>query len=393
MKIRDKQTRYADRILILVALLIIIAMVGSSCIQGLRTVGWSGGGVSGDTLYVGSEEGRLVSVNMTDDSRRWSETLQGPATSGGLFGCSSLTGGCGTGGTNVAIYGTPVIDGELVYIAGYNGKVYAYTKDGLGIRWIYPRDGYLFPIVGGVIVAEDEVFVGDSEGIIYALDAETGDFIWAFATEIEESDRDKIWSIPAVSNGTLYIGSFNKKIYAVNTDDGTKKWEYLTEGSVIAQPLIVNGTIYVGSLDRNFYALDAESGNLKWQFAGDNWFWGKAVILDGKIYAGNLDGKVYVLDPANGNLIGEYDLEGPLAASPVIHEEKIIFATSEGSIYSIDTVSGEKRLLATLEEIKINGPLAINDGIIYAHTTDVDLRRINADTGAILPPISLKSGA
>ena len=208
---------------------------------------------------------------------------------------------------------------------------------------------------------------------------------------MDEGDREKIWSTPAVSDGTLYIGSFNKKIYAVDTVTGNKEWEYLTEGSVIAQPLIIDGTIYIGSLDRNFYALDT-NGALKWKFTGENWFWAKAIILEGKIYAGCLDGKVYVLDPATGNLLNKYDLEDPLAASPVIHGDNIIFATREGTLYSIDTIRNEKKLLAVLDT-KINGPLAINDGIIYAHTQEVALVRINADTGAVLSSISLKISA
>ena len=391
MKIKDKQTRYAVRIIILVAMLAIVTGAGLSCIEGLRTIGWSGGAVSGDILYVGSEEGRLVSVNTTNESRRYTEALQGAASSGGLFGCSPLTGGCTGGGTAIAIYGTPVVDGELVYIAGYNGKVYAYTRDGLGIRWIYPREGYFNPIVGSVVVADGKVFFGDSAGYVYALDAITGDYLWGFATEKDESDRDKIWSTPAVSDGTVYIGSFNKKIYAIDAETGTLKWDYLTEGSVIAQPLVIDGTIYIGSLDRNFYALDA-NGNLKWSFSGGNWFWSIPVIFEGKLYAGNLDGKVYVLDPATGNLQNSFDLEGPLAATPVIHGSNIIFATREGTIYSIDTVNNSSKLLAALEA-KTYGPLAIKDGIIYVHTQEVELERINADTGAVLAPISLKSGA
>jgi hypothetical protein len=44
----------------------------------------------------------------------------------------------------VAIYGTPNIC-DLVYIAAYNGKIYAYTRT-LGARWVYPREGYLQPL-------------------------------------------------------------------------------------------------------------------------------------------------------------------------------------------------------------------------------------------------------
>ena len=396
MKTKDKSARVGIRIIILVLLLATISIIGLSCIEGLVPIGWSGGVVDGDILYVGSEEGRLVSVDMTDGSRQWSEALKMASSSGGLFGCTPMATGCG-GTPAVAIYGTPVISGDLVYIAGYNGKVYAYAKDSLILRWVYPRDYYLPSIVGGVAIVDNRVYVGtsggkynneDIGGAVIALDVFTGDPAWdsPYLTD------DKIWATPVVDGNTLYIGSFDKKVYAIDTATGVEKWNYLTEGSVVAEPLVVDNTVYIGSLDRKLYALDAGTGAYKWSFLGGNWFWSKAAFLNGKIYAGNLDGKVYVLDPAVGTLLDTYDLEESLAAAPVINGTDIIFATREGAVYTIDTVSRQASLLIALEKVKVNGPLTINDGIVYVHTQDADLRRINAENGAVLSSIDLKSG-
>lgn len=391
----DKANRkwYTGRILILVVLLLIVGLIGLSCIEGMREIGWSGGAVTDNTLYVGTEQGRLVMVNLTNESRQWAEALKAAGSNGGIFGCMPMGGGC-SAAAGVAIYGTPVISGELVYIAGYNGKVYAYVKDTLVTRWIYPREGYLKSIVGGVAAADGKVFVGDSEGVIYALAAETGDYLWEFSAEDEKGDRDKIWSTPAVSEGTLYFGSFNGKIYAVNTADGSKRWEYLTEGALTAEPLIVDGTVYIGSHDRYLYALDAADGSLKWKFMGGNWFWAKPIIYEGSIYAACLDGWVYVLDAATGAEVKRFNLEGPLAATPVIFEDNIIFSTRTGTLYSINTARDEMRQLAVIDEgdAKVYGPLAINDGIVYIHTQDLTLRRINAENGAVLGTISLSLG-
>jgi outer membrane protein assembly factor BamB len=392
---KARHKRYIGRILILVVMLLIIGLVGLSCIEGMREVGWSGGAVVDNTLYVGTKQGRLVAVDLTDESRQWAEALKSSAASGGLFGCALVAGGgCGAGATGVAIYGTPAVGDELVYIAGYNGKVYAYVKDSLALRWDYPREGYLEPIVGGVAVSDSKVFLADSDGMVYALDAATGDYLWEFSTGDEEGDRDKIWSTPAVSGGTLYIGSFDKKVYAINTADGSPKWEYLTEGAVTAEPLVVDGTVYIGSHDRYLYALNADSGKEEWKFMGGNWFWAKPVFYEGRIYAGCLDGNVYVLDAATGAALKEFYLEGTLAAAPVIYEDNIIFSTRGGILYSINAALDEMKQLAIIDEgdARVYGPLAIHGGIVYIHTQDLTLRRVNAGTGAILGLISLSIG-
>jgi outer membrane protein assembly factor BamB len=392
MNNKERGGRHTLKILILTVAILIIGIIGFSCVEGLRTVGWSGGGVSDSTLYVGTSEGRLVSVDLTDDSRHWAEKLAASSSGGGLFGCIPAGGGC-AGASGVAIYGTPSFSDELVYIAGYNGKIYAYTKD-LVTRWVYPREGYFEPIVGGVVVSEGKVFFGCSDGFVYALDAETGDFLWSFSTEGENGKREKIWSTPVVSDGTLYIGSFDKKVYAVNTADGIKKWEYLTGGIVTATPLVADGSVYVGSHDRYFYALNAGDGTPRWTYEAGNWFWAKPVIYEGKIYAGCLDGKVYVFGAATGNNLNTFELGGPLAAEPVIFEDNVIFCTREGTLYSINATQNTLRQLAVLSEddLKVNGPLAIDDGIVYIHTPDLLLRQVNAETGAILNTISLSIG-
>src|SRR6201981_889748 len=44
------------------------------------------------------------------------------------------------------------------------------------------------------------------------------------------------------------------------------KWTFHTNGSVISSPAVANGTIYVGSSDHNLYAINLDSGTLKWKF-------------------------------------------------------------------------------------------------------------------------------
>lgn len=378
----------AGSILLLMIMLLVIGLAGFGCIRGLQPLGWSGGVVSNGTLFVGSKEGKLVAVNLADESRQWTESLKA-ASQGGGFGCvPAMAGGgcgaCGAGAPGVAIYGTPEVSGDLVYIGGYNGKIYAYVSDTLSVRWVYPREENLEPIVGGLVVAQGKVYFGGSDGKVYALDAATGDKLWEFET------GDKVWSTPAISDGTLFIGSFNKKLYALSAADGSKQWEFETEGAIITTPLIHNGTVYIGSFDRHLYALNTADGSLRWKFMGENWFWAKPVVYDNTIYAGCLDDRVYALKADTGDKVAEFDLESPISSSPVMVDSSIIFASRKGIVYVIDAGLNKLGKLADIEE-DVYGPLCVNEGIVYIHTQDLTLHRINAINGAVLRPISLES--
>jgi outer membrane protein assembly factor BamB len=373
----------ASRVAFLLALIIAVGLVGFGCVSGLAPVGWSGGTITDGTLYVGSREGRLVSINLSDESRLLSEPLIA-VSKPGLFGCSPSMGGGGCGGASsgVPVYGTPVVFGELAYMAGYNGKIYAYTASNLGVRWVYPREGNLKPLVGGLVESQGKLFIGGSDGKVYALDAASGDKLWEFTT------GDKIWGTPAVNGDTLYIGSFDKKLYALNTIDGTKKWEYATEGSVISTPLVYQDTVFFGSFDRNLYALKASDGSLKWKFSGKNFFWAEPVVVNDTIYVGCLDGFIYVLQAATGVKVAEIDLKNPVSSKPVIVANSIIFANRKGVVYSLATGTNEIKQLADIKNT-VDGPLTAYGEIVYIHTQDMMLQRINAVSGASLTPISL----
>jgi len=371
------------RLILLVILILAVSLVGFGCVKGLAPIGWSGGIVSDGSLFVGSKEGRLVAVNLADESRLWAEPLK-PVSSTGFFGCSpAMGGGCG-GASRVAIYGTPVIYEDLVYIAGYNGKIYAYNATSLGLRWVYPRESNLKPFVGGIAVFGDKLYIGGEDGKVYAFDAATGDLVWEFQTD------DKIWGTPTLYNDTLYIGSFDKKLYALDAADGSLKWYFTAEGSVIATPLVYNDVLYIGSFDRHMYALNAFDGSLKWKFMGENWFWAEPVVVNDVIYAPCLDGKVYLLKAGNGAKVDEYDMDGSVSSRPVVVDGSVIITTRKGVVYSIATDTREIRQMADFEE-DVDGPLTEYGGIVYIHTADLSLQRINAATGAILRPVSLES--
>ncbi len=383
-----KHLKLAGLISLLIAAILMLAIFGFSCVSGLTAIGWSGGVVANDVLYVGSEEGRLAAINLVDDSRQWAEPLKVQAQ-GGLFACTSML-SCGGGSGRVPIYGTPVISDNLVYVAGYNGKIYAYNLVNLAQKWIYPRDSYLQPFVGTMAYDNDKLYVGCSDGFVYCLDATTGDLLSSYQT------GDKIWGSLTVANDTVYIGSFDKNLYALNADDLTPKWTYTAEGSIIAEPLVQDGIVYFGTFDKKLYALNAESGTLKWQVEGNNWFWTQPIIVNDMLYAGCLDGYIYVLNPTTGATIKVFNNEdmaiiSPFASQPAVEGDYVVFASQVGIVYRIDTTTQEIKQLAVLTGT-ITGPLMIYNGIIYFQTQDIAVQRIDIASGALLPSISLISG-
>jgi hypothetical protein len=68
--------------------------------------------------------------------------------------------------------------------------------------------------------------------------------------------KGPVSSSPAIgSDGTVYVGSSDKYLYAINPN-GSQKWRFLTGDAVHSSPAIgTDGTIYVGSDDGYLYAI------------------------------------------------------------------------------------------------------------------------------------------
>ena len=82
-------------------------------------------------------------------------------------------------------------------------------------------------------------------------------------------------SSPAIgSDGTVYVGSYNAKLYAINGKTGVKLWEFETESGMRSSPAIgSDGTVYVGSFVGKLYAIKTDSKGLAkspWPMRGQN---------------------------------------------------------------------------------------------------------------------------
>jgi len=350
--VRTKRgSAFWSKILLVLAILLVGGISLTGCYGRGQPTGWSGAIATDNSIFVGSLDGRLVGFNKTGGSFLWS------AEDAGRLGTEA----------KVAIYGTPAASENLVYIAGYNGKVYAFVASTGALRWIYPREGTINPIVAGLVVSQGKIFFGDSVGKIYALDTVTGDRLWTFET------GDKIWSTPAVDGATIYVNSFDNKLYALNAADGSKRWELEVDSTVMTTPVFNETDLYIGSFDRHFYALDKATGRQKWQseVEADKWFWAQPVIHNNVIYAPNLDGKVYLFDTQTGReLASAIDLGNQISAAAALVNDTVVVATEDGHVYSLDTASKQSSLLIDVSDDaqKVMAPLCADDGVVYIKT-------------------------
>lgn len=214
-----------------------------------------------------------------------------------------------------------------------------------------------------------------------------GELRWAFNSDVSGA---RYYASPVLSadGQVLYAIITNGELYAINTSDGTLKWNepvpYTGDGTGTSLALDDNGNIYLTSTDAVFAVEDqGENGVVKWSYttSGANSS-GVVVGEDNKIYTGSTAGLVS-LNAADGTENWVY--ESPIEESvPAIDSKGNIYAgTTSGKLIVVNP-EGELLKSLNLSENNVHSPTISSDGTVYVEAYDgaeITLFKIKVENG------------
>jgi outer membrane protein assembly factor BamB len=212
-------------------------------------------------------------------------------------------------------------------------------------------------------------------------------------TEMMPDPFDVFLSSPAIAGGTIYFGSGDHNVYALDSATGELKWKFTTGNVVHASPAVSNGVVYVGSWDRYLYALDAASGKMLWRFeTGDDQkiynqvgIASSAAVSNGIVFFGCRDGHFYAVDAKTGVRKWTHDNQmGWVIASPAVLDGVVYFPTSDGTRFkALDAESGHLIFSLVNKDVSFSSPAIVN-GIAYYGTTDGWVHAVDIKTGRLV---------
>jgi len=173
------------------------------------------------------------------------------------------------------------------------GRSYAETRESplsrinadnvhrLGLAW-YLETGTKRGLEATPLVIDGVMFTTGTWSRVYALDAKTGDLLWAFDPQVPRA-----WGINAccdvVNRGVaawgerIFVGTIDGRLIALDRRSGTVAWETLTiDGqrpyTITGAPRVVKGNVLIGNGGSEYgvrgyvSAYDADTGALNWRF-------------------------------------------------------------------------------------------------------------------------------
>jgi len=188
-----------------------------------------------------------------------------------------------------------------------------------------------------------------------------GTLKWTFSTDAP------IHSSPAVVNGTVYFGSRDWTLYAVDAETGTKRWEFKAESWIESSPTVVNGIVYFGSNDGRLYALDADTGQKLWDYKTRYAVKTSPAVADGIVYIGGDDYYIHAFDAVTGTLLWEFETGSHIASSPAVANGIVYIGSNDGYIYGLNAKNGRFRLRFKPYQAVMSSP-SVSDGVVYVNS-------------------------
>lgn len=229
--------------------------------------------------------------------------------------------------------------GEIVdLIQKSNGNVYFSTRKGFvyfidilekKIIWKFEAQN---PIICPPHLSAGKMFILDKENTIYCLD-KGGELLWK--KEIEEN----ITSGVREYQGMIYLGTSEGGIFAFDSLNGEMFWNFQAEGAIRSGPVFASSTVIFSSDDGNLYFLN-QKGDLEDKIKIGSKIEATPLVDKNLLYFGARDHNFYCLDLISRRMKWKVKTGGGVISPPLSDKKRVFFVSLDNVLYSLNKKSG-----------------------------------------------------
>ena len=229
------------------------------------------------------------------------------------------------------------------------------------------------------------------------------------------------WSGLVLSEETLYVGTRDGRIIALNPENGAPMLPGLTYpdpfgqddklGGIYSSPVLVGDTLYVATYESRsehcegnrkqgktpcgrLYGLpirDSVGGSARlsaWSFprfgqAGTGTLVGAPAVVEDTLLVGSSDGFLYAVNVQDGSLEWTFETGGKIWSSSTVRDGVVYIGSLDHTLYAVDLESGSE-----VWRFETGGAIAgrplVEDGKVYVGSFDRTLYALDAATGVML---------
>lgn len=199
------------------------------------------------------------------------------------------------------------------------------------------------------------------------------------------------WSGAILHGGTIYIGSMQGKVLALNPSARSREapfpsqgeWVFATRApvrqaaftcapppppAIYGTPEVAGGLVYVGTYAGKVYALNSINGAARWVYPREGYetvgsIVGEVVTANNNVYFGSSNG-VYALDAVTGDLKWQLKTGGKVWTSPAVGGGVVYVGSFDGKLHALSSEEGKELWNFRLPAAVASSPVVWEDAVI-----------------------------
>lgn len=247
------------------------------------------------------------------------------------------------------------------------------------------------------VVADGKVFTVDTESLVRATDAKTGDRVWSRDVVPEDDDDYYPGGGVAYDEGQVFVSTGFAQVVSLDAKTGKILWRQTVSGPVRGAPTIRAGRVFVITVDNQTHCLSAEDGSVLWTHQGisegASLLGGTSPAVDGDVVVSAYSsGELFALRVENGAVLWQEQLTtvrrtdnvatlSDVRGRPIIDRGRVYAIGHADMLVAVDLRSG--RRLWEREIGGIQSPWVAGD-YLFLVTNENEALALDAKTGRLL---------
>jgi outer membrane protein assembly factor BamB len=180
---------------------------------------------------VGFSDGKLDAVDVQTGTLVWQRSIAYPSGSSDVERL-------------VDIDADPIVRGDTIYLASYQGYVGALSMSDGQFKWHKPASTYR-----NLAIDSETLYMTDSDDVVWAIDRQSGQIKWK-----QEAFKARSLTEPVIMGGNLFLGDKTGYLHVLSTLNGEVLARSQLSGAITTAPTVSGNNIYVmtsnGKLNR-----------------------------------------------------------------------------------------------------------------------------------------------
>lgn len=199
--------------------------------------------VAGDLVFIGSCAGTFYALDKNSGKLHWSYDIH-------------------KDGKQRSFHGNPLIAGDLILIgtdqgceADSIGHVYAFERSTGTVRWKYKSTS----VPTDIVQIGQNVYFGSFQDRWSAVNLQSGNLAWSFSASLSNPDCTMI-KPPVADESHVYLIGLDGIVYSLDAKSGQVAWKRKLLAAPSTALVLNDKSLFVGTSDKRIHRLNSQNG-------------------------------------------------------------------------------------------------------------------------------------